>query len=291
MDTAKAYSILDLEPAISYDAKIIKKKYHSLCLKYHPDKNNNDLVCKEKFQEIQEAYDFLSHSNIPQNNSWDHHLYNVLDGVLPIYLQTEGIYQIIKNILETCEKLAYLKLEKLDVNTLEILYKILHINKDVLYIQPEVFNKLKSVIKDKRKNDECVILLPTIDDLFSNNIYKLIHEDETYLIPLWHKKLIYDHKQNELCVKCLSPDKDVVIDDKNNIYVDVHTNLIDLWNNPYLEFKLGSRPFYIPTSKLYIQNRQSFTFYGEGISKINKQQIYNVSNKANIYVTVYIAHD
>ena len=40
--------------------KIIKRKYHKLSLLHHPDKNNNTEEAKMKFQDINEAYTYLS---------------------------------------------------------------------------------------------------------------------------------------------------------------------------------------------------------------------------------------
>ena len=37
----------------------LKKQYHKLALQNHPDKNGNTSESKEKFQKINEAYDFL----------------------------------------------------------------------------------------------------------------------------------------------------------------------------------------------------------------------------------------
>ena len=43
------------------DQEYIKKQYHKLALKWHPDKNKDDyLDATIKFQKINEAYDFLS---------------------------------------------------------------------------------------------------------------------------------------------------------------------------------------------------------------------------------------
>lgn len=41
-------------------AKVLKKKYRSICLKYHPDKNPGNKEAEEKFKEAAEAYSVLS---------------------------------------------------------------------------------------------------------------------------------------------------------------------------------------------------------------------------------------
>mgnify|MGYP001198931198 FL=1 len=289
MKLNKAYEVLELSNNISYDEKIIKKKYHSLCLKYHPDKNNNDEECKTKFQEINEAYQLLSNKDIKAKYTYENHLYSVLDGILPAYLQNEQIYKTIKNIILTCEKLTFLKLQLLDVNTLEQIHKFLYINKDILYINETILKKIKEIIQDKRKNDECIILLPSLEDLFLNNIYRLQYENETYLIPLWHKKLVYEHNQNELYIKCQTPqDESIYIDEQNNLYLDIEFELENIWGKDIIDFKICGHEFYISSKKLYFSEYQKHTLYNQGITKPNKQNIYDVSVKSDIHLNIHI---
>jgi len=53
------YHVLGLP--IEATASEIKKKYHQLALKIHPDKNPDDPQAPTKFQELQKAYEILSH--------------------------------------------------------------------------------------------------------------------------------------------------------------------------------------------------------------------------------------
>lgn len=59
-DTTSAYKILDVSPDASDTA--VKKAYHKMAVKYHPDKVSHlgadiQRAAKEKFQELQNAYD------------------------------------------------------------------------------------------------------------------------------------------------------------------------------------------------------------------------------------------
>ena len=51
------YAILECSKSSSNEE--IKKKYHSLALKYHPDKNPRDKIAEEKFKDINEAWSVL----------------------------------------------------------------------------------------------------------------------------------------------------------------------------------------------------------------------------------------
>lgn len=50
------YKILNVNE--DFTKEELKKKYHKLCLQYHPDKNNGN--CENEFKEINEAYGILS---------------------------------------------------------------------------------------------------------------------------------------------------------------------------------------------------------------------------------------
>jgi molecular chaperone DnaJ len=52
------YDILGIDRAAS--AEEIKKAYHGLAVKYHPDKNPGDAAAEERFKEVSEAYQVLS---------------------------------------------------------------------------------------------------------------------------------------------------------------------------------------------------------------------------------------
>ena len=50
--------------------KEIKEKFHNLSMRYHPDKNPDDLYSEEKYKQISEAYSVLS--NYEKRKLYDH---------------------------------------------------------------------------------------------------------------------------------------------------------------------------------------------------------------------------
>ena len=62
----KYYNILNLNKDASNEE--IKKSYHNLILKYHPDKNNS-LSASSKFKRINIAYKILIDNNFSNNEN------------------------------------------------------------------------------------------------------------------------------------------------------------------------------------------------------------------------------
>jgi|694.fasta_scaffold107244_3 hypothetical protein len=307
------------------DQEYIKKKYHKLALRWHPDKNNEDNA-KEKFQRINEAYDYLSNelrlingqenSNtsepfVSSSTSEDPKIYmNILSTfVSSLFSEAKkGTYNdifmsIIKEIVTGYNALTLTYLRKIfegvdKIKAIE-LYQFLYKYKDILYISNDTLEFVSLIAKEKsqkgKENDRVFILKPLMKDLLENNIYKLYVDEELYLVPLWHNELYFDAKDgSEIIVLCQPKLSDeLTIDENNNIYcekqIKLDAELLYLIKKAkFVSIEIGGKWFSIPLSKLYLKEEQLYKFKGQGISRISEKDIYNVSCRSDIIVKIIL---
>ena len=303
----------------SLTKEYVKRKYHKMALRFHPDKNGNTIDATHRFQKINEAYTFLINeleldldldldkekndddiNNINNNNMYNTILSVFLSSILRVdsKVMSELLIKIIKDIVINGYKVISLKLiDDLDKERSLELYNFLNKYKHVLYIDTETLELVSSLIKEKYKNDSVYILNPSIDDLLDNNIYKLYVEDQLYLVPLWHNELYFeDLNKNDIIVLC-NPElpENVTIDEHNNIHcnllVPFEKEMIFLKNintDKHIPLQLGKKQFNIPLNNLFLKEEQYYTLKGQGLTKIIDNDVYNQNNccKSDIIVKI-----
>lgn len=68
MKVSQCFMILNVAPSVTWED--VKKSYHRLAKQYHPDLNPRNLVCENKFKEINSAFRILeTHYKHPKRNS------------------------------------------------------------------------------------------------------------------------------------------------------------------------------------------------------------------------------
>ena len=280
--------------------ELLKRQYRTLALKYHPDKNPEENAVS-KFQEIQESYEYLmkykdfiecdensDDENEDMNkNNYKTILLSFLKNILIPDTRNKIFYNILKQIANTCEANALDILNKVEKQNLIKIYEIIEKHREVLHFTEDFLEKIKEILNDKIKNDECIILNPTIDDLFENNLYKLKVNGFVYVVPLWHNELVYDNSGNDIYVKCnpILPDN-IEIDEKSNIIVSSEQNINDIWNIDSFIINVGKTQFYIKRETLRLKEYQTIIFTRQGISRINTKNIYDITNKSDVLITI-----
>lgn len=285
MNYSKACNILEINNKI-ITINDIKKQYHIMALKYHPDK------CKltdanEKFQEINDAYTYLlSYDNIKKSCETDSETHcetdynDILYNFLNEHFKESGLsVSIIKNIINNTF-LPYILNNSNSIHLNEV-YKFLKDYQDILCISDDIIDKINKYI-----NIETLILNPTINDLVNDNIFILNHKDSKFYVPLWHHELYYECSNNEIIkIQCI-PElyHNISIDNDNNIHIKINKNINELFSNKYVRIDLGDRLINFDSENLYLKKNQSVVLKEQGISSIDNNDMFNTSNKSNLII-------
>ena len=309
MELKEALEILELDSNFNkLDLEYLKKRYHKMALKWHPDKNGNTSESTEKFKQINEAYEVLKreiHLFSPDTDQEDPNPYdtstyiNILNHFIDSIVKgtySEVLSSIIKDIVSGCKEISLKLFEKCDKDSILAIYNFIIKYKEIMHISDSIINKVREIILEKYKDVLIILLNPTLDDLFENNVYKLQHNDKTYLVPLWHGTSYYDIepisqtqselKVGELIVKCI-PDlpSEIEIDEDNNLYVESKVSFtFSLFNQKSITIKIGKKSFEVPLELISFKQTQNVVLKGQGLSLVDESNMYNIDKKAHIFV-------
>lgn len=309
MNYKNAFEILEIDLSQTNSDNIsleyLKKQYKKLALKHHPDKNGNTLESNEKFQQINEAYNYLKSNfdfdddNLQESENDDFNsslYYDILRGFMKTVFEgryTDILSKIVSDIMSAGKKISVKLFDDLDKDTAFNIYTFLSNYRSTLHLNQEILDSIREIVVKKYDNVELYKLNPNINDLLNNNLYKLYVNGELYLVPLWHNESYFDGSGCEIIVIC-DPElpESVEIDDDNNIFITKEIyGYSDLMNmillDKSLHINIGEKIFEIPISKLYMKREQYYRIKNEGLSK-NKKDIYDVSDKSDIIVKIVI---
>ena len=161
MNREKACNLLHLPP--NFDKILLRKKYKIACLKYHPDKNNNDY---STFLEIKDAYDYLN--NDDSNHESEDILNHFDSDTLKYYVSIlnffkENIDHVINPVINHLKKFEYYELHP----TLDQLF-----NKS-LFILNDIYVPLWH--HELTINHYKIKIIPELPEYVDIDIYNNIH--------------------------------------------------------------------------------------------------------------------
>jgi hypothetical protein len=311
MNYNEAFELLDIDlNIVNYNdisLEYLKKKFHKMALKNHPDKNGNTTESTDKFQKINEAFCFLKReikhfkpedfdTDTEHNIDYNSSLYlDILKGFMKTFFEgkyNEILIKFISDILNAGRKISIKLFDDFDKDTTLSIYTFLSNNRSTLHLSEDMLDNIRDIVIKKYNNVEIYKLNPSINDLLNNNLYKLNKNNEVFLVPLWYSESYFDSSGCEIIVICEPelPDN-ITLDEDNNIYIDIcieqHELLEKILLDGSIKFNIGEKIFDIVLSKLYMKKEQIYKIKNMGISKITNN-IYDISEKNDIIVKVII---
>lgn len=295
MDYKEACKILNLSS--SHTANQLKKAYHIAALKNHPDKNTDKKTANIKFQEISDAYEFLVNRNSKNYNYVNHNI-SYKDLLRTIIGEFDGSFDnaiFIETTFKSLVNKVSLKVfENIDKEKSQKLYDFIYQYNSIFNYDTETLKQIQKIVQYKMREDNVIILNPTLEDLLKGNIYKLDIFEKEFYIPLWHQELYYDIKGRDLIVKII-PELDcsdsviinsINIDINNNLFVCIDYSLKKIIEDNKLEFTMGGETFSFHGEELKIIQKQTKVLYNKGIFKMNNNNIFDPKGQNNIYIEI-----
>jgi len=301
MNIQLACNILEIEVIHIVNDSFVRKQYRKLALQHHPDKNGNSPESNEKFKQINEAYTHLNGigTKAPTNN---HNNKEEEAKEAPSYVDLLGLFiqsmlynsgvnkdnskdnnvnpDFIRIVIDIIGGGGSGLLDRFDKSVLIEVYEFVSKYKHILHVSSDLLDELKRILLEKCKDDQIYILNPTLRDLFEGNVYKLVVDEITYYVPLWHAETYFDVcSSQEIVVRCVPvlPDN-VSIDENNNVCINVSVKL----TNILLEQQYVNVPIYddrvarVKVSDLKLTKWQTVVFRREGIYRINETAVYEI---------------
>ena len=303
-----SYQLFNLKKE-NVSKELLRKCYFKEALKCHPDKNDS-IESNERFHKIHESYELLmKHHGYMDDDSYvpgydeektqedipnyANVMYSFLQPILNTELfqdiQSNTLIKIIENIKSKCEDKAINILEKLNIKKCKSIYTLLKNNKEILNIPCSFIDKVKELYESKISKDEVIRIFPSINDLLIDNLYKLNENNKEYLIPLWHNELVYDNNGADLYVQCIPKlDENVYIDDSNNIHITQKYTIHELWKMKNICIQIGNKLLTIEKNSLKLISKQTISLPNIGISRINCNNIYDISKRGSINIHIHI---
>lgn len=310
MHKVEALSILELPTDGSntntYDSAYITKAYRIASLKYHPDKNENSPESTVKFQQINEAYQYLmsksntttSTTDLPSSSSY-HDIFVFFiramfnrSGIQPVNVNSDDIEAALMHIISSnYDKL----LHTLDKSTAVAVYEFMREYADILHLPSDALEKMFKIVSDKMKSDNVIILNPTLTDLFQKKVYELEYESKHFTVPLWHNEIYYKLDNNaDLVVRCNISDvpEYMYIDENNHVTINIRTSIQKLLDTGSVTVCIPLSPdplsITIPCHELMVvKNIQVYQCpYPIGIPRINTRKPLDDTILAGINVCV-----
>lgn len=271
MERIHACKILNID--IDFTPEELKQAFRENALRYHPDKTKSS--SHNEFIKIREAYVFLSNDETTYS-------YNELLKEFLLYLKLDNciFIQLFENLSRLTDSYSLDIFKKLDSQNAYTIYVLLSKYNGIFKIKPTLLEQFREIIV--KKSGQIFIIQPSLNDLYSSNVYCLKHKEEKYYVPMWHEEVYYG---DNIVVRCVPEVPETIyIDEKNNIHITVTKSLGDIAQLKSFDVIIWERKYTIIVEQLLIKSYQLIKFNRKGIPRINTKDIYNDEKKSDVVV-------
>jgi curved DNA-binding protein CbpA len=236
------YELLEIDEN-NFNINSLKKQYHKMCLKYHPDKGGDP----EKFKLIQEAYEILSDEN-------KRTIYNNYKrfSFLKDYNFTDDEFQEINKYYDMLLKNENVKLATTLYKTLpEQVKQRLNKMKDYIFNYDKNKENCKEIVVSakyiditKLEEDFIIELNVKLDEAYNNVLKKIIIVSKYGIYYLYlrdYNEIIYLYNKYSFIIKLKTLQDNTFVRNNNDLIMIYKPKLHELFKNTILDIILPNK--------------------------------------------------
>jgi len=297
MNEARARVLMQFDTLEPISPEKCRQQYRKLALKYHPDKNKSPRA-QEEFQEIVEAYEYLSSNPCEPLMDYSSTCISFLRSV---WRENPEINEIVASILSKIAQLPVLCLnvpllkkcvEQIPIHTLKRIANIFERYTDVFGLTREFIQSIQSIIEEVESRERVICIYPCIDDVLDGKVFAWKRNDINYIVPLWHDEMTFDvddEEVQEIRVRCLPIVPENVNIEGSTIHVVLKfkkDELGKLLNQNEIEFYLGEKRFAMERRLLRLDTFQTHELKQCGLPLVNKHDPLKIDRRGDILVSI-----
>ena len=170
------------------------------------------------------------------------------------------------------------------------IYQFIYSHRKMLNIPDPYLKVMCDLIQARFKNDEIIIIHPSLHDLLHDRIYRITVRGKMYAVASWHDEMYFDLPGGDLLVVFCIPDlPDAVhIDKYKNVHVK-HTTpfspaLLDAGG--VVQFDMGGDGTLVnlPCAGLFVKKEQIVPMRRCGIGRMSDADAYETAARGDIFV-------
>lgn len=250
-----------------------------------------------------------TNNNTTNNNTFIDIVFQIITSV---FYNTNG-----NNNLSS-KNISFSFLDNVNVEIILDIYTFLNKYKNIFHLDPDMLFKMKEKVmelisgsvvtnketencqskENKDKDDteiDWYILVPKLNDLLEDKIFKLTVEGKQFMVPLWCDEVFFEYDMDidvninvnmdmnmnkeglvkkEIRVKCVPDlDENMCIDENNNLVVNINiplsSHIFNQKDIPIIIDSVSGKVYNIPLSELSFKRVQTYVLKNEGIRKID----------------------
>ena len=272
----------------------LRRQYHRQARACHPDKSSA-ADATAQFQRLSAALDVLETCIGERRGAPSYtvelgaHLRTALSSEVSDVDRAAALRAIFDSLVSHCGVRADRLFGEMDYAALRAMLAVLEHARRAAGLPETVLARVRAIVEARRPAPIRVALRPSLEDLFSQNVFVLREGDATFVVPLWASEVVFEDPLTgaDVEVSCAPAlPRGATIDERNNITVATEFDVRDLWGREEVHVHVGGRRFVLRVADLRLAPSQTVELSPRGAPAFNADDIYSVAELAGVFAHV-----